>query len=34
MSLAGTPVVINRRLFILRSGTFVHFHRLVFSNPV
>jgi hypothetical protein len=26
--------VINCKLFILHSGSFPHFHRLVISNPV
>nr|DAP07372.1 MAG TPA: hypothetical protein [Bacteriophage sp.] len=27
-------IVIIHKFFILCSGTFVHFHRLVYSNPV
>ena len=29
-----SSIVINYRFFILYSGDFSHFHRLVYSNPV
>nr|DAK46582.1 MAG TPA: hypothetical protein [Bacteriophage sp.] len=31
---AGFRIVINVRLFILTSGAFAHFHRIVISIPV